>query len=308
MRQLNTVFMGTPDFSVPCLEVLNQHPLINLVSVVSMPDRPKGRGHQLHSPEVIEYCKTQKISYFQTENINKEDVYLSKLHNIDIIIVLAFAQFLGKKVLQLPKHGCFNIHTSLLPKYRGAAPIQHALLNGDKQTGVSIQRMVKKMDAGDVCFEQKIDIHDKETGGQLYTRLKFQAALSLNEFIYQLSDNSINYTQQDESQVSFAPVIEKNDGEIIFDKMQALDIERKVRAYFPWPATSTLINKKKIKLIDVDIDQIQLAPGEVSTKNGQLRIGTQKGTVRIKRLQLPGKRPIYDHEFLNGLREDIILG
>ena len=151
MKKLNVVFFGTPDFSVPTLELLHHHPDINLLAIVTMPDRPAGRGQELKSPPVAEYAKQNKIQLYQVENINKEETILSQLEqkNVDFILVLAFAQFLGSRVLKMPKLGCFNIHTSILPKYRGAAPIQYALLNGDTSTGVSIQKMVKEMDAGD---------------------------------------------------------------------------------------------------------------------------------------------------------------
>jgi methionyl-tRNA formyltransferase len=119
MQKLKTVFMGTPDISVPVLQMLSQHEAIELVSVVSMPDRPAGRGKKLKSPEVIEYCKTKDISFFQTGNINKEVEFLASIQSTDLIIVFAFAQFLGTKILNLPRIGCFNIHTSLLPRYRG---------------------------------------------------------------------------------------------------------------------------------------------------------------------------------------------
>ncbi|MCE3014018.1 MAG: methionyl-tRNA formyltransferase, partial [Proteobacteria bacterium] len=162
MKKLKTLFFGTPDFSVATLELLQHHPLIELLGVVSMPDRPAGRGQELKSPEVINYAKNIKIPFFQTENINKEEALLETWKNekVDLIIVLAFAQFLGSKVLQLPLLGCFNIHTSLLPKYRGAAPIQYALWNGDTETGVSIQRMVKKMDAGNIVVSVPTPIFD----------------------------------------------------------------------------------------------------------------------------------------------------
>ncbi len=146
MKKFRVAYCGTPDFSVPTLDLLANHPHIDLRFVISMPDRPAGRGMELKSPDVIEYAKEKKIPYFQTENINKEPAMLAQLKNeeLDFIVVLAFAQFLGTEMLNMAKFACFNIHTSILPKYRGAAPIQYALLRGDTETGVSIQKMVKK--------------------------------------------------------------------------------------------------------------------------------------------------------------------
>ena len=154
--KLNVVFCGTPEFSLPTLSLLHIHPRVHLMHVISMPDRPAGRGQHIKSPPVIEYAKKHQLAFTQTENINKEENLINNLSGkVDLIIVLAFAQFLGKSWLNLPHLGCFNIHTSLLPRYRGAAPIQYALLNGDTETGVSIQKMVSKMDAGDIVAEKK---------------------------------------------------------------------------------------------------------------------------------------------------------
>jgi methionyl-tRNA formyltransferase len=214
MKKFRVAFCGTPDFSVPTLDMLFNHPHVDLVKVISMPDRPAGRGMELKSPEVIEYAKAKKIPFFQTENINREPEMIKELKSLDLdfVVVLAFAQFLGSDMLNMGKLGCFNIHTSVLPKYRGAAPIQYALLNGDTETGVSIQKMVKKMDAGDLVHFHTVAIAPTENGGQLYTRLKFQAALAMNDLIVKLLDNKVTYTAQDESKVSFAPTLKKEDG------------------------------------------------------------------------------------------------
>jgi methionyl-tRNA formyltransferase len=304
MTKLNTIFMGTPDFSVPVLEILHNHPLINISYVISMPDRPAGRGQQLKSPEVIEYAKKNKINFFQTENINKEVTFINQLQSekIDLCIVLAFAQFLGKSILDLPKLGCFNIHTSLLPKYRGAAPIQYALLNGDDSTGVSIQKMVKKMDAGDIAKAHEISIHPNETGGQLYTRLKFQAALTLNEFIYDLASNNIKYEVQDETQVSFAPTLNKEDGLLDFKNSTFQKILNQLRALDPWPGTWCYLDNKRLKVFKIEPSCTKLAAGETSSKTGELLVGCQDKTIRLMEVQLEGKNKCKDFELLNGFK------
>ncbi len=298
------VFFGTPDFSVPSLELLHNHPLIDLRYVVSMPDRPAGRGQQLKSPPVIEFAKSNKIPFFQTENINKEQEFLKTLEddNIDFIVVLAFAQFLGSKILNLPKNGCFNIHTSLLPKYRGAAPIQYALLNGDTSTGVSIQKMVKKMDAGNIVHSSPVDIDEYETGGQLYTKLKFQAALSLSELIKKLKDGSVTEVEQDESLVSFAPTLKKNDGHLNFAQDSFEVINNKVRALKPWPGTYCFFNNKRLKIIEVEsYPQENLKPGELSLDKKMFLIGSKDRTIRVRLLQLEGKKACSDSDFANGI-------
>lgn len=309
MKKLNIVFFGTPDFSVPSLEILHNHSLVNLKYVISMPDRKAGRGQQLKSPEVIEFSKNNKIPFFQTENINKEDEFIKKLENedIDVFIVLAFAQFLGTKLLNLPKLGCFNIHTSLLPKYRGAAPIQYAILNGDTSTGVSIQKMVKKMDAGDLCLSHPVDIHAEETGGQLYSKLKFQAGLSLNTFINNLVANKITYTKQDETKVSFAPTLKKEDGYLDFKSLTRTEIINKVRALFPWPGTYCFLGKKRLKVYKVIAAENKLTPGKVQTSSKEIFVGCLDGAIRLYEVQLEGKKKGFDTDLLNGMKEEIIL-
>ena len=302
MRKLRTIFLGTPDFSVPSLEMLSEHPLIELVGVVSMPDRPAGRGKQLVSPAVIEFARSKKIPCVQAENVNRSEEFFELAKDIDVIIVLAFAQFLGKKILALPKLGCFNIHTSLLPKYRGAAPIQYALLNGDKTTGVSIQKMVKKMDAGDVCYSHEVVISEQESGGQLYTRLKFQAALGLNDFINQLSTGHVTYQQQDEAKVSFAPSITKEMGHLQLFSDEYVVLQNKIRAFDPWPGTFCFLNGKRLKVFAIEKVDMPLPLNQVNVEGNQLLAGRGEFAIRLKDVQLAGKKRCSDSELLNGLR------
>lgn len=304
MKKLNVVFCGTPDFSVPTLELLHQHPHINLVGVITMPDRPAGRGQELKSPPVAEYAKQNKISLYQVENINREDKILSELEskNIDFVLVLAFAQFLGSRFLNMPKIGCFNIHTSILPKYRGAAPIQYALLNGDTSTGVSIQKMVKEMDAGDLVHFHEMPIAKTETGGQLYTRLKFQAALSTNTLIEMILENKLIFTPQDPKGVCFAPTLKKEDGYINFKDSTISKIQNQIRALDPWPGTYCFLGTQRLKIFEVEKLQRTLRPGETSTDHGHLAVGTLDGVVRLSLVQLEGKKVCSDTELLNGLK------
>lgn len=304
MKKLKAVFFGTPDFSCPSLELLANHPSVNLSMVVSMPDRPAGRGQKLKSPPVIEYCKENRINFYQTENINKDEELLKKLDelNADFYLVLAFAQFLGTKVLNRPTLGCFNIHTSLLPKYRGAAPIQYALLNGDNETGVSIQKMVKKMDAGDIVKESSIQIDENETGGQLYTRLKFAAALTLNDFISDLVNNNVSSYTQNEEHVSFAPTLKKEDGHIQFEQKTFLEIHNQVRALKPWPGTFCFLNDKRLKVIEISkYSATKLAAGEIKVADNKILVGCKDTTVRLNVIQLEGKKACNDADAVNGL-------
>lgn len=309
-KKLNAIFMGTPDFALPSLEILFNHPQINLKHVISMPDRKAGRGHQEKSPEVIAFAKNKKIPFFQTENINKEEEFLTNLktQNIDIIIVLAFAQFLGKSILELPTLGCFNIHTSLLPKYRGAAPIQYALLNQDKKTGVSIQRMVKKMDAGNIVHEKEVPIAELETGGLLYTRLKFTAGLALNEFIDKLlSGRQLIEREQNEDDVSFAPTLKREDGYLNFKENSAHQLHARLKALHPWPGTYCFLGKKRLKVLDAVISTKNVSPGVVDRTFDKFIVGTKEGSLELTQVQLEGKKACTALELLRGIREEITL-
>lgn len=304
MKKLNVVFCGTPDFSVPTLELLHQHPHINIMAIVTMPDRPAGRGHELKSPPVAEYAKLHKLPLYQVENINREENLLNELatKQIDFVLVLAFAQFLGSRILSMPRLGCFNIHTSILPKYRGAAPIQYALLNGDMTTGVSIQRMVKEMDAGDLVHFQELPVADSETGGQLYTRLKFQAALSTNTLIEKILKDELVFTKQDPAGISFAPTLKKEDGLLNFKNSSILKIQNQIRALDPWPGTYCFLNNQRLKVFEIEKLQRSLKPGETSTEHGHLAVGTLDGVIRLASVQLEGKKICSDTELLNGLK------
>jgi methionyl-tRNA formyltransferase len=302
MKKLKTVFFGTPDFSVPTLKFLFESNDIDLTYVVSMPDRPAGRGHKLKSPEVIEFAKENDIPYFQTKNINNESDFLAKLdeNKPDLFIVLAFAQFLKQPLLDMPTVGCFNIHTSILPKYRGAAPIQYALLNGDKETGVSIQKMVLKMDAGDLVAFDNVAITPDETGGSLYDKLKNKAPQTLLKLITDIKNNSVSYTPQDEAHVSFAPTLNKQDGKIDFKHKTFEQIRNQVKALSPWPGTWCMLNGKRLKVYGIEKDTKPLQPGETHTKNGKILVGCHEGSIRLIDIQLEGKKRTFDRDYLNG--------
>jgi methionyl-tRNA formyltransferase len=309
MKKFRVAFCGTPDFSVPTLDLLSNHPHIDLLKVISMPDRPAGRGMELKSPEVIEFAKIKKIPFFQTENINRDPSLLNELRKLelDFVVVLAFAQFLGQEMLTMGKLGCFNIHTSILPKYRGAAPIQYALLNGDSETGVSIQKMVKKMDAGDLVHFHTVKIAPTENGGQLYTRLKFQAALAMNDFIHKLLNNEVTYSAQDESLVSFAPTLKKEDGALKFQEKSVSQILNLIRAMDPWPGTYCFLNGKRMKVLEAEAYHAKLSPGKAKNDMGSLVVGCLDGSLRLTHIQLEGKKACSDRELLNGIKTEITL-
>lgn len=306
---IKTIFWGTPDFSVPTLKMLHEHSAIDLLAVVSNPDRKSGRGQKVNSPPVIDYCKKNNIQFFQTDNINEDENILNDIKSLkpELFIVLAFSQFLKESILKIPTRGSFNIHTSLLPKYRGAAPIQYALLNGDKSTGVSIQKMVKKMDAGDVCHSQPIKIEEKETGGELYEKLKNQAAISCSSFLEDLIKEKLVFKKQDESNVSFAPTLKKDDGFLNFNKNTFEQIFNRVRALDPWPGTFVFLNEKRLKVFKIEQASMELEPGEISIKFQTLNIGCLDKAARLSVVQLEGKKQTSDTDLLNGIRDNISI-
>jgi methionyl-tRNA formyltransferase len=307
MTKLKAVFMGTPDFSVPILKTLNDNSHIEIIAVVTMPDRPAGRGQRLTPPPVAICSQELGLKLFQTENINREAEIFDYLKNegIDFILVVAFAQFLGKKILDLPKLGCFNIHASLLPKYRGAAPIQYALLNGDSITGISIQRMVKKLDAGDIAFTHEVPISEHDTSELLFNKLRDEASIALANFLPLLIDKSLSFTQQDDSKATFAPTIKKEDGHLDFAILSGREVINKFRAYTPWPGTSFTVAGTRIKLAEVELmpNSSQTIPGQVQVSGGKLLAHTRSGTLWLKKIQLEGRKPCSDRDFINGIRD-----
>lgn len=305
---LRVIFCGTPDIAAPTLRTLNAIEGVEITHVVSQPDRPAGRGQKLKSPEVIETAKELQLNFFQTANLNKEEEFLTSLEKNppDLIIVFAFAQFLNSRILQLPKIGCFNIHTSLLPRHRGAAPIHYSIWKGDKFGGVSIQRMVKKMDAGDICVSKPIAISERATTTELYEDLKKLSCESICDFIDLVQRDALIFTVQDESHVTFSPVIKKEDGYVDPLNQSAVEIDRRVRAFTPWPGVQVLFANKRVKLIDtIPGTQITAPAGTLKAVNKELILGCQNSSLVIKKLQFEGKPIVEASAWLNGIQADL---
>jgi len=304
--KIKTVFCGTPDFSLPSLEVLFRHPQIDLYKVITMPARPSGRGLKLTLPPVAEFCQQNKIELFQTSNLNKELSLIAELkaNSIDLIIVIAFAQIIKPEVLNIPRIGCFNIHASLLPKYRGAAPIQYALLNGDTQTGISIQKMANKLDAGDVVLGQNLSIDSSDDYPMLYTKLKNQAAELLNVFLEKAQNDTISYLPQDENLATYSPSINKEQGLLNFYKMNYQQIHNAFRALRPWPGIYCYINGQRLIIHQIEKIDYPLSVGEIKTIDGIFAIGCTDGSLRLSSIQWQGKKTLRDEEFIRGMQNN----
>ena len=323
MDKLTIIYCATPDIAVPTLDRLVAHPQVRLVLVVCPPDRPVGRGRKMASPPIGKRAKELALPLLQTDDINKEERGFETIEreSVDAVLLFAFAHFLGDRLLRAPKLGCFNIHPSLLPQYRGAAPIQHALLNGELSSGVSLQKLVKKMDAGDLVLWKEFPLGPEETGGEVQERASEVASELAVGFVDQALSEALTYTPQDETQVSFAPRLNREDGWLDFKGRTCRQIYNQVRAFEPWPGTFCTLKvkgeSKRLKVlraISMEMKasdawtNVVVAPGEVDTGGGQLIVGCRQGQCRLIQVQLEGKKPCVDREFLNGMKESFQLG
>lgn len=305
-------YYATADIALPTLDFLLNDERVHVTKVVTNPARPKGRGQELHDPEMAIFAKGKNVPTLQTGKIKDEKEYIehySKEENRpDIFIVFAFGQFLSQELLDIPKLGAFNIHASLLPSWRGAAPMQWSLLKGEKETGITIQRMVKKMDAGDIALQEIIPIDDHENLETLFEKVKQKSPQITSVFIDKILNKTISYQPQKEGETSFAPILKKEDGLIDFKKMNAVEVINKSKAFFPWPGIFCFLNQKRLKIFKVEIaPHEKLSPGKVSTKMGQLIVGCLDQAIRLLEIQLEGKKRTTDESLLNGLKDEITI-
>ena len=299
---MRVVFMGTPDFAAGILEavVLAGH---EVVLAVSQPDKPKGRGKALQFPPVKEYAISHGIEVYQPRKVREaECVEFIRERQPEIIVVAAFGQILPKELLDLPKYGCINVHASLLPKYRGAAPIQWAVINGDKVSGVTIMRMDVGLDTGDIIETAETEISPEETGGSLFDKLEKLGAKLLVETMEKIENGTARYTKQEESQASHVGMIDKSMVDIDWKK-SAVEIENLIRGLNPWPSAYTRLNGKTLK-----IWKALPEPGGEPQKAGcvylvnkkELKIHTGDGVLSLLEVQLEGKKRMDIPSFLRG--------
>ena len=310
---MEIVFMGTPDFSVGTLEeiIATGH---EVVGVVTQPDKPKGRGKEMHLTPVKEVALKHNLPVYQPTRVKEAD-FVSELAamNADVIVVVAFGQIISREILDLPKHGCINVHASLLPKYRGAAPIQWAIIDGEEQTGVTIMQMDEGLDTGDMIAKTEVVISDNETGGSLFDSLSQAGAKLLVKVLADIEAGTIKREPQpSESPTPYAKMIKKQMGKIDFSD-EAVVIERLIRGLNPWPSAYTSINGKTLKLWQaVVLDEVASEkPGVIVRIDKEvIWVQTKKGLLGIKELQLEGKKRMNVADFLRGfdLKEGSMLG
>ena len=305
---MRIIFLGTPDFAVASLRALCDagH---DVACVVTQPDRPSGRRRRLVASPVKEFALARGLEVRQSDDVNAPP-FLAALGELapELILVAAFGQKLGRALLELPRHGCINVHASLLPRHRGAAPIAHAILAGDAETGVSIMRMAEAMDTGDVLIQRAIPIDPRDTTGALGARLAELGAHLLLEAVGQTAAGWSETIRQDDSKATRAPSLRKSDGAVDWARPAAY-LARFVRAMTPWPGAFTFWSppgKRPIRLLLHDVEAVlssapSVPPGAVvAAESGRITVQTGDGLLHLLTLQPAGKRPMSATAFLRG--------
>lgn len=310
---MNVVFMGTPDFAVPTLERLIEKHIVK--AVVTQPDKPKGRGKKILYTPVKEIAVKNNIPVFQPEKI-KTSEFIEEIKKIeaDIFVVVAYGQILPESLLNIPKYGCINVHGSLLPKYRGAGPIQWSIINGEKVTGVTIMYMEKGLDTGDMILKKEIEISQDDTYGTLHDKMSVVGADALIETLELIEKGVVNPVKQDDSLSCYAPMLKKEDGKINWQK-DSKDIINLIRGLNPWPSAYCSYNDdifkiwKAEEICDKKYDNAE--PGEIVdilNKKG-FAVKTKDSAVVITEMQVKGGKKMSSVDYLRGhkIEKGIIL-
>ena len=300
---MRIIFMGTPDFSVGTLEALVEagH---EVVLAVTQPDKPKGRGKEMQFTPVKECALRHGIPVFQPKKVrDPECVEELKKYQADVCVVIAFGQILPKEILEMTPYGCINVHASLLPSYRGAAPIQWAVIRGEKISGVTTMQMDEGLDTGDMLEKTEIILDEKETGGSLHDKLAEAGAKLCVHTLDKLVQGDLTPQKQGESTTEYARMLDKKLGDINWEQ-SAVEIERLIRGLNPWPSAYTDWNGKTMKIWEADAvpgENTEKAPGTITdvTKD-DFAVQTGDGQLRVRALQIPGKKRMEADAFLRG--------
>ena len=300
--ELKIVFLGTPEFAVPSLKMLKQEGY-NVIAAITQPDRPKGRGHKLVAPEVKLAAQQMGIPVIQYERISRQGVDDLKELAPDLMITVAFGQILSKEVLGIPPYGCINVHASLLPKYRGAAPIEMAVINGEARTGVTTMYTVYELDAGDMLEKDSVEIGENETGGELRERLSVLGAKTLKRTLEKLLAGTLVRTPQKEEEASYYPMFQRDFGAVDFSDL-AENLANKIRGLNPAPMAYLMAGGQKVKLLMARARESMgaHAPGEILAADPKAGLVIQAGDLPLEiiTLQYPGKKPMAARDFLRG--------
>lgn len=308
---MKVIFMGTPEFAIPTLELLHKEGY-EIPLVITQPDRPKGRGKKLTPPPVKIKGEELRLNIYQPKKVNSEDS-VSKIKEItpDFIVVVAYGQILKREILDAPKYGCINVHASLLPYYRGAAPINWTIINGEEKTGITTMHMNEGLDTGDMLLQKSVEIGEDETAEDLHDKLKIMGAELLIKTLRGLEKGEIKGIPQDDNKATYAPMLDKNTGKIDFSK-SAKEIKNLVRGTTPRPGAYIVYKGKKVKVFSVEIDNksVNEPLGKVlNVDDNGIYISTRDGCLVIKELQFPGKKRMTVKEYLvgNKFEKGIIL-
>ncbi|WP_278548537.1 methionyl-tRNA formyltransferase [Paraclostridium bifermentans] len=309
---MKIVFMGTPEFAVPCLQKIIDEGH-EVLAVVTQPDKPKGRGKKLAMPPVKELALKYDIPVYQPLKAREESfVDTLKEMNPELIVVVAFGQILPKSILDIPKYGCVNVHASLLPRYRGAAPLNWVIINGEEKTGVTTMYMDEGLDTGDMILKSEIPLDDEITAGELHDKMMIDGAKVLKETIDLIEKGEAPREKQSNENTCYSPIMNKSLGNIDWNK-SAIDIHNLVRGINPWPSAYTTYEGQtmkiwKTKVIDKNSDK---DPGTIiSVDKEGINVSTSEGIVQIKEIQMAGKKRMEVPEYIKGnnINTDIILG
>jgi methionyl-tRNA formyltransferase len=304
---LRIIFAGTPDFAVPTLEALITSGFAP-VAVYTQPDRPAGRGRKLTASPVKEIALAHGLPVHQPQTLRKAGP-LEELRGLkaDLMVVAAYGLILPQAALDAPRLGCVNVHASLLPRWRGAAPIQRAILHGDSRTGITIMRMEAGLDTGPMYLAQHIPITARETGGSLHDKLAALGARALLDAMPGILDGTLSPSPQDEANATYAKKLTKEEAEVDWSR-PAMELDRTIRAFNPWPVAQTRLKDVTLRLWEAEPipgDEVTAAPGTViATGKAGIDVATGDGVLRITRLQPPGKRPMTAAELLNARKLD----
>ena len=304
--QLRVVFAGSPVFAVPSLEALLSSPEIDVPLVVTQPDRPSGRGRKLRPPAVKVSAEAHGIPVFQPETLRDEAAF-SRLEAAepDVIVVVSYGEILTRKVLELPAHGCLNVHPSLLPVYRGSLPIQAPILNGDPETGVSIIKLVRRMDAGPIVYQEPYPLNGHETAGDLGKTLAELAASRLPGVVLRWGRGEITPVEQDESRASYTRELTRADAEVDWE-WSGEYIERFVRAMYPWTRAWSTIRENRLTINQVTLANAQEAagypPGTVMMGSNGVMVSAGDGVVVLEQVQPAGKNSMHAVDWLRGMQ------
>ncbi len=298
--------MGTPAFAVPILKALLKSE-DQVLAVVTQPDKPAGRGQKLTPPPVKRLAEEHHVPVLQPKKL-KDPAFLKELASLrpDAIIVAAYGKILPKEVLEIPKYGCINVHASLLPKFRGAAPINWALIKGEKETGVTIMQMDEGMDTGDILLQEAIPIEPEETAGSLHDKLSHLGAKLILQCLDLLKAGKLKRTKQPEEGASLAPLLKKEDGLLDFQR-PASELAQLIRGLDPWPSAYTYFRGKLLKLFSPQAlpEKPSAPPGTIVDLKEGITIATGEGLLRIREVQPEGKRRMEAEAFVRGYHPKI---